>query len=163
MDCIEERYASFFLGDASSQCNHLDMKTKMQKNTVTEENKIIRILDNQIAHNARESALIVLNFDRKRGPGLEHSLVIGKLLYEIRSMGGSTVARNHYIREHAKEVLDIPSCHRSNLLWLYEQDTYSRVELLSLLQVESLSDFYSENATVIRREHRKAAAKGLPK
>lgn len=104
---------------------------------------------------AIESANLIANFQQSAGPGHEHLLNLGGFLEARRLMDVSTKIRGIKLKADVPKIAAIPSSLRSDLIWLFIMHSHSNLELLTGLRVARLSDFHSQNASVIRQTYRR--------
>lgn len=113
--------------------------------------------ESEVLNEASKAASSINSFRRPRGPDLEDYLQVGRYLHEERQNFPSTKLFGQHLARVAPEVARMNSALRSDAQWLYRAVRgFANGDILEVLGVKDLRDFFSSNPTVIRRAYREA-------
>lgn len=91
---------------------------------------------------------------------IDDTIAVGQLMSDYRNRFLSTKLRGQALKKERPEESKMLSADRSNALRLYDLiNGPEREELLSLLNVSDLRDYYTAHPTVIIRDYRNALSK----
>ena len=126
------------------------------KSTLT--NLEVDIPQSEVLEEASKAACSINSFRRPSGPNLEDYLQVGRYLHEERQNFPSTKLFGQHLARVAPEVSKMNSALRSDAQWLYRAVSgIANGDILEVLGVTNLRDFFSSNPTVIRRTYREAS------
>lgn len=109
----------------------------------------------EVLEEASKAASSINSLRETRGPELEEYLNVGRYLHEERQRFPSTKLFGQHLARVAPEVCKMNSALRSDTAWLYKAvHGICDGDILEVLGVKGLHDFFSSNPTVIRRAYR---------
>lgn len=114
------------------------------------------MLERDAEHRAVMSAKDIVSHRRSKSPRVESYLEVGRFLSDLAQRHPSTKVRGAIIRERYPDIHRIPADLRSNCKWLYEKLRDNPSELLQVLRLDDIDDFFTSHPTVIRRAYRRA-------
>lgn len=103
---------------------------------------------------AHKAAQEILSF---KGTGISvwKFYLIGKELLHYREKFLSDKLFGQILKQYCPEIAQLPGATRSNSIWLYRAiETLIACDLLPILEVRSIDEFYSSDPSVIRQEYR---------
>jgi len=110
---------------------------------------------------ASKAAAAIMSFKRPNGPDVGYYVQVGRFLHTERQKFRSTKLFGQHLALVAPAIYEIDAYLRSDSKWLFMAlEGIVDGDILEVLGVKDIRDFFSSHPSVIRRAYRKACKAG---